>query len=156
MQETQEMWVLSLGQKDPLEEEMATQSRVLAWEIPRTKETGRPQSMESQKVWQDWALLLYCKSHLFIFAFISITLLLLSCFSHVRLCATLWTVAHQAPWSMRFSRQEYWSGLSVSSSRCFSQPNPGIKSESPALAGGFFTTSTTWEVVSTARKISKI
>jgi len=50
MQETQEMWVLSLGQKDPLEEEMATQSRVLAWEIPRTKETGRPQSMESQKV----------------------------------------------------------------------------------------------------------
>ena len=36
---------------------------------------------------------------------------MLSCFSHVRLCATLWTVAHQAHLSMGFSRQEYWSGL---------------------------------------------
>ena len=35
----------------------------------------------------------------------------LSCFSCVRLCAMLWTVAHQAPLSMGFSRQEYWSGL---------------------------------------------
>ena len=35
----------------------------------------------------------------------------LSCFSLVRLFATLWTVAHQAPLSMGFSRQEYWSGL---------------------------------------------
>ena len=35
----------------------------------------------------------------------------LSCFSRVRLFATLWTVAHQAPLSMVFSRQEYWSGL---------------------------------------------
>ena len=42
------MWVLSLGQKDRLEEEMATQSSVLAWEIPWTKGIGRPQSMESQ------------------------------------------------------------------------------------------------------------
>ena len=36
---------------------------------------------------------------------------MLSCFSHVRLCETPWTVAHQAPLSMGFSRQEYWSGL---------------------------------------------
>ena len=35
----------------------------------------------------------------------------LSRFSHVQLCATLWTVAHQAPQSTGFSRQEYWSGL---------------------------------------------
>ena len=34
-----------------------------------------------------------------------------SCFSHVRLFGTPWTVAHQAPLSMGFSRQEYWSGL---------------------------------------------
>ena len=34
-----------------------------------------------------------------------------SCFSHVRLFATLWTVDHQAPLSMGFSRQEYWNGL---------------------------------------------
>ena len=38
-------------------------------------------------------------------------LLLLSCFSHVRLCATLQTAAHQAPPSLGFSRQEHWSGL---------------------------------------------
>ena len=36
---------------------------------------------------------------------------MLSCFSHVRLCATLWTAAHQAPLSMGFPRQAYWSGL---------------------------------------------
>ena len=38
-------------------------------------------------------------------------LLPLSRFSRVRLCATLWTAAHQAPLSTGFSRQEYWSGL---------------------------------------------
>ena len=38
-------------------------------------------------------------------------LLLLSCFSRVWLCVTLWTAAHQAPPSLGFSRQEYWSGL---------------------------------------------
>ena len=38
-------------------------------------------------------------------------LLLLSHFSHVRLCATPWTAAHQAPPSLGFSRQEHWSGL---------------------------------------------
>ena len=36
---------------------------------------------------------------------------MLSCFSRVRLCVTLWTAAHQAPLSTQFSRQEYWSGL---------------------------------------------
>ena len=36
---------------------------------------------------------------------------MLSHFSYVRLFAALWTVAHQAPLSMGFSRQEYWSGL---------------------------------------------
>ena len=36
---------------------------------------------------------------------------MLSHFSRVRLFATLWTMAHQAPLSMEFSRQEYWSGL---------------------------------------------
>ena len=36
---------------------------------------------------------------------------MLSHISHVRLCATLWTAAHQAPLSTGFSRQEYWSGL---------------------------------------------
>ena len=45
MQETQEMQVWSLGQEDPLEEEMATHSSILAWRIPWTEELGRLQSM---------------------------------------------------------------------------------------------------------------
>ena len=44
-----------------------------------------------------------------------ILLLLLSCFSHVQLCATPWTTAYQAPPSMGFSRQEYWSGVPLPS-----------------------------------------
>ena len=41
----------------------------------------------------------------------SLLLLLLSCFSHVRLCATPEMAAHQAPLSLGFFRQEHWSGL---------------------------------------------
>ena len=43
--------VQSLGWEDPLEEEMATHSIILAWEIPWTEEPGRLQSMGSQKSW---------------------------------------------------------------------------------------------------------
>ena len=75
-------------------------------------------------------------------------LLLLRHFNHVCLFATLWTVAHQVPQSMGFSRQEYWSGLPC--------PPPGdllnsgikpVSLLSPALAGSFFTTSATWEAL---------
>ena len=62
----------------------------------------------------------------------------LSC---VQLFVTLWTVAHQAPLSMGFPRQEYWSGLPFSPPRDLLEP--GIKPMSPvspALAGGLFTT----------------
>ena len=45
MQEMQEMWAGSLGQEDPLEEEMATHSSILAWKIPWTEQPGRLQSM---------------------------------------------------------------------------------------------------------------
>ena len=48
MQEMQEMRVQSLGQEDPLEEEMATHSSVLAWKIPQTEDPGELQSMGSQ------------------------------------------------------------------------------------------------------------
>ena len=70
----------------------------------------------------------------------------LNCFSHVCLNVTPWIVAHQAPLSMGFSRQENWNELPC--------PSPGdlpdleIKPKSllsPALAGGFFTTITNWE-----------
>ena len=74
------------------------------------------------------------------------TVCLLSRFSHVGFFATLWIVAHQSPLSMGFSRQEYWSGLPCSPPGDL--PDPGIKPTSlmsPAMAGGFFTISTTWE-----------
>ena len=48
MQEILEMWVPSLDWEDPLEEEMATHSSILAWEIPWTEEPGGLQSMGSQ------------------------------------------------------------------------------------------------------------
>ena len=51
----QEMLVQSLGQEDPLEEEMATHSSILAWRIPWTEEPGGLQSMGSQRVRHDWA-----------------------------------------------------------------------------------------------------
>jgi len=46
----QETWVQSLGQEDPLEEEVATHSSILAWKIPQSEEPGGLQSMESHKV----------------------------------------------------------------------------------------------------------
>ena len=51
--------------------------------------------------------------------------------SRVQLFATPWTVAHQAPQSMEFSRQEYWSGLPFPSPEDL--PNPGIELGSPIL-----------------------
>ena len=71
---------------------------------------------------------------------------MLSHFSRVRLFATLWTVAYQAPLSIGFSRQEYWSGLPYPAPGDL--PDPGIELvtlKSPALADRFFTASATWE-----------
>ncbi|KAI4549139.1 hypothetical protein MG293_001469 [Ovis ammon polii] len=67
------------------------------------------------------------------------SLLLLSRFSRVRLCATPETAAHQDPPFLGFSRQEHWSGLSFPSPGDL--PYPGIKPTSlasPVSAGGFF------------------
>ena len=61
------MWetqVLSLGLEDPLEKEMVTHSSILTWKNPWTEESGRLQSMGSQRVGHDWAIMqhrqLYC------------------------------------------------------------------------------------------------
>ena len=53
MQEMWEIQVQSLGQEDPLEEEIATHSNILAWRIPWMEEPGRLQSMGSQRVVHD-------------------------------------------------------------------------------------------------------
>ena len=62
-------------------------------------------------------------------------------FSRVRLFVTSWTVAHQTPLSMGFSRQENWTGLPFPPPGDL--PNPGTEPKSltsPALASRFFTT----------------
>ena len=73
---------------------------------------------------------------------------MLSLFSCVQLSAALWTVAHQALLSMGFSSQEYWNGLPCPPPGDL--PDPAIEPVSlmsPALTGGFVTTSITWEVL---------
>ena len=72
----------------------------------------------------------------------------LSLFSCVQIFVTLWTVARQAPLSMGFSRQEYWSGLPCPSPEGL--PNSGTEPASlmsPELAGRFFITNATWALV---------
>ena len=53
MQKTQETWVQSVGREDPLEEDMATHSRILAWKIPWTGESGGLRFIRSQRVVHD-------------------------------------------------------------------------------------------------------
>ena len=76
----------------------------------------------------------YCKT------FITVQFSSVQSLSQVRLFATPWTVAHQAPLSVGFSRQGYWSGLPCPPPGDL--PRPGIASlASPAMAGGLFATS---------------
>ena len=80
----------------------------------------------------------------------------LSHFSYVQFCATLWTVVYKDPLSMGFSRQEYWSGLPCPPPGDL--PSPGIKPvplTSPALAVAFLTTRTTWEAPGSAQVTAK-
>ena len=74
-----------------------------------------------------------CPSHVGSFLNMNVKLL-----SRARLFAILCTITYQAPQSMEFSRQEYWSGLPFHSPGDL--PNPGIELLCPALADGFFTT----------------
>ena len=58
--------VQSLGQEDPLEKEIATDSSTLAWKIPWTEDPGRLQSVGSQRVGHDWATSLHCTLPLYL------------------------------------------------------------------------------------------
>ena len=71
--------------------------------------------------------------------------MLLTCKVILRLSVTPWSVARQAPPSMGFSRQDYWSGLTFPSPRDLA--GPGVEPVSPAWAAGFFTTSASWKVL---------
>ena len=110
MQKTHEMGVRSLGWEDPLEEEMATHSSVLAWKVPWTEESGWLQSMGSKDL--DTAELAH------ISLYISTECML----SHVRLFATSWTVVCQASLPMGFFQARIMEWVAISSSRGSSWP----------------------------------
>ena len=68
------------------------------------------------------------------FILLLLLLLLLSCFSHVRLCATPETAAYQAPPSLGFSRQEHWSGLPFPSPMHESESESEVAQSRPTLS----------------------
>ena len=118
------------------------QARILEWVIHSLLPGSSPPRDQTQvsciagRFFTIWAAR---EAHMFSYC-------MLSLFSHVQLFVTSWTVAHQAPLSMGFSRQEYWSGLPFPSPGDL--PDPEVESlplKSSALAGRFFPTLTTWD-----------
>ena len=117
--------------------------------LPWTEEPGGLQSMGSQRVGHGWSIWTQDSTDQLKWAkdlngqlskenaqmankhTKRYSTLLVKSLSHIRLFATSWTVAYQAPLSMGFSRQEYWSGLSLPSPGDL--PDPGIEPGSPAL-----------------------
>ena len=73
--------------------------------------------------------------------------------NHVQPFTTLWTVACQAPLSVEFSRQEYWSGLPFPLLRGLTDPEiKPVSLASLALVGGFFTTAPPWKPYYSSKK----
>ena len=132
-----ETWVRSLGQEDLLEKEMATHCSILAWKIPWTEECGTSQSKESQRV--DWATSLhFLQNNNTIW---NLSGIVASC-SVLTLCgSTDCSLPGSSVHGIFQARILEW--VVVSSSRGSSQP----RDWTPALAGRFFTTSTTWEAL---------
>ena len=146
-----ETWVQSLGQEDPLEQEMATHSSILASRIPWTEEVGGLQST-GHKEWDttEWLHFHFHRPRSGIVGLYSkLKKKKKACMlSHVQLFATLWTIACQAPLSMELSRQKYSRGLPFPT--LGDLPDPGIEPTSlvsAALASGFFSTSVTWDYI---------
>ena len=92
----QEMQVQSLSQEDPLEEEMATHSSVLAWRIPRTQAPGRLQSMGSQRVRHDWATITHSEDSAGASLVAQQWRICLQCRRHMRCCFDPWV--GKIPW----------------------------------------------------------
>ena len=115
-----------------------SQARILEWVvISFTMGSSQPRIKPGLLLWQADSLPM---SHL---GPVKMGCAVLSHFRLVRLFTTQWTIALHDPLSMRFSGQEYWSGLPCPHPGDL--PNPGIELASlmsPALAGRFFTTST--------------
>ena len=131
----QEIRVQSLGQEDPLVKEMASHSSILAWRAPWTEEPGRLQSAAAKSL-QSWPTLCdpidgsppgssvhgILQARTLEWVAISSSnawkwKVRVKSLSRVWLLATPWTAAYQAPLSMGFARQEYWSGVPLPSPR---------------------------------------
>ena len=146
MQETQETQVQSLGCKDTW-----SIFCIFAWDSPQTEDPGgllwegyKVQRVTKSQTWHSRHACTYAHC-LRPDSFMDITpshflnpqycyppcLVMVKSLSRVRLFATPWTVAYQAPPSMGFSRQEYWSGLPFPSPGDL--PDPGLEPRSPAL-----------------------
>ena len=127
-----ETYVQFLGRDDPLEKGLATHFSIHAWRIPWTEEPGGLQPKGSQRVGHDGAtntlasVKYIWEKTIRMDQFSSVQSL-----SRVWLFAIPWTVTHQAPLSMEFSRHEYWSGLPFPSP--VDLPDPGNKPVSPTL-----------------------
>ena len=98
-----------------------------------------------------WQSISVCAKGLLNFSLVYLRARMLSCFSCVQLFVALWSVAHQAPLSTGFSRQECWSGLPFSPPGFPTQGSHTRLFTSSALAGRFFTTSATWEALSLSK-----
>ena len=124
----QETWARSLGWEDPLEEGMATCSSVLAWRIPWTEGAGGLRSTGSHE--SDTTERLRRVQHMMACSFRA-CVCVCACSVMSDSLVTPWMIARQAPLSMEFSQQEYWSKkiiiiileqIAVSFSRGSSQP----------------------------------
>ena len=113
----EQAWTLKLGGLKPTSSSLRWQ---LFWWL-----SASDKSLSLRHLWEPLQLI-----HYLCFSYFS-CMLLLSCLSHVRLFATLLTVARQAPLSMGFSRQEYWSGLPFPPPGYLS--DPGIRMEPDLL-----------------------
>ena len=99
------------------------------------------------KKWYNWIYIQNRKRSTYIENNLWLRVCMPSHFSCVQLFVTLWNIAHQASLFMGFSRWEHWTGLPHPPPGELPDPEIELTSlTSPALAGRFFTTSTTWEV----------
>ena len=117
-----------------------------AWRIPWTKEPGGLQSVESQSVGHDLVTnsCTLCKSKMMTKYFSC----MLSYFSCVLLFVILWTLACQAPLSIRFSRKEYWNGLPCPPP--WDLPDTGVEPvsfKSPTLKADSLSTESPWKPI---------